>query len=149
MKICLAAALLSLTAVAMAGETAAPEGLPPGHPSINHAVDIGDVHVAKASGADARTVEEIITHRAELKDKPVVLRGKVVKFNAAILGKNWLHLRDGTGSAANGGNDVLVTTQEQAQPGDVITIRGTVRTDKDFGAGYAYDVLIEDATITP
>ena len=73
----------------------------------------------------------------------------MVKFNGGIIGKNWLHLRDGTGSAADGSNDILVTSNDVARVGDIVTVKGTVRTDKDFGAGYAYEVLIEEATVQP
>jgi hypothetical protein len=90
-----------------------------------------------------------MTKSAELKDKPVLVRGKVVKYNAAIMGKNWIHLRDGSGSAADGSNDLIVTTAHQAKTGDVVTAKGIVRTDKDFGSGYAYKVLVEDATLQP
>jgi hypothetical protein len=106
-----------------------------------------DAKVAKASGANARTVAEITGKPADLKDKPVLLRGKVVKYNPSIMGKNWAHLRDGSGSAKDNTNDVLVTTKEQVKLGDVVTVKGVVRTDKDFGAGYTYKVLIEDATV--
>jgi len=109
--------------------------------------DIGDVHVPKASGANARTVAEIMTKGAELKDKPVLVRGKVVKYNPQIMGKNWIHLRDGSGSVANNTNDVLVTTTSQVKTGDIVTVKGVVRTDKDFGSGYSYKVLIEEATL--
>jgi len=109
--------------------------------------DAGDIHVPKASGANARTVAEIMTKGAELKDRPVLVRGKVVKYNPEIMGKNWIHLRDGSGSVANNTNDVLVTTTNQAKTGDVVTVKGVVRTDKDFGSGYSYKVLIEEATL--
>jgi hypothetical protein len=111
------------------------------------AVEIGDVRVAKAVGENARTVEEINTKTTELKDKPVLLHGKIVKYNPGIMGKNWLHLRDGSGTDAN--NDILVTSNSQAKAGDVVTVKGIVRTDKDFGSGYSYKVIIEDATIQP
>ena len=109
--------------------------------------DIADVVVPKASGPNARTVEEIVTKGSELKDKSVLVRGKVVKYNPAIMGKNWIHLRDGSGSAAKNSNDILVTTADQAKLGDILTVKGIVRTDKDFGSGYAYKVLIEEATL--
>ena len=97
----------------------------------------------------ARTVAEVMAKPAALKDKPVQVRGKVVKFNAGIMGKNWIHLRDGTGSAADGTDDLLVTTAGSAKLGDVLTVSGVVHTDKDFGSGYSYKVLIEDATLQP
>jgi hypothetical protein len=76
------------------------------------------------------------------------VRAKVVKFTPAILGKNWIHVRDGTGTQADGTNDVLVTSQAEAKVGDVVLIKGIVRTDVDLGSGYAYKVLVEDATLT-
>jgi hypothetical protein len=70
-----------------------------------------------------------------------------VKYNPAIMGKNWLHLRDGSGNATDGNNDILVTTTAEAKLGDIVTVRGLVRTEKDFGSGYAYKALIEEASI--
>ena len=111
--------------------------------------EVGDVRVPKAVGANARTVAEIVTRGGELKDKPVLVRGKIVKYNPGIMGKNWVHLRDGSGSAADGSNDVLVTTNDKARLGDVVSVQGLVRVNKDFGAGYSYKVIIEDATLKP
>jgi len=113
------------------------------------APDTTPIKVAKASGANARTVAEVITKSAELKDKPVLVSGKVVKYNPGIMGKNWVHLRDGSGDAAKDTDDILVTTLAQTKVGDVATVSGVVRTDKDFGAGYTYKVLIEDAKLKP
>jgi hypothetical protein len=106
-----------------------------------------DAKVPKATGPNARTVAEVTGKPADVKDKPVLLRGKVVKYNAGIMGKNWIHLRDGSGSAKDSTNDLLVTTKEEAKVGDIVTVKGVARTDKDFGAGYSYKVLIEDATV--
>lgn len=111
-------------------------------------VDLGPIKVAKATGANARTVAEVVTQATALKDKPVKVSGKVVKYNPEIMGKNWLHLQDGSGNAAAKSNDILVTSTASAQVGDVVTVSGVVHTDKDFGAGYAYKVLIEDATLS-
>lgn len=119
------------------------------HAGVAKAADTGPIKVAKASGANARTVAEIVTKAAELKDKTVRVSGKVVKYNPEVMGKNWIHLRDGSGVAADNSNDLLVTTLGQAKVGDVVTVTGVVHTNKDFGAGYAYKVLIEDATLQP
>ncbi|MCX7162554.1 MAG: hypothetical protein NT083_05850 [Rhodocyclales bacterium] len=117
------------------------------HSAAPKAEFTGDVKVAKASGADARTVAEVVSKNAELKDKTVQVRGKVVKFTEAVMGKNWIHLRDGSGSAADKTDDLLVTTKDQAKVGDVVLVKGMVRTDKDFGSGYSYKVLVEDASL--
>jgi hypothetical protein len=121
-----------------AGKAGSPHGAAPAAP-------VGKI--AKASGADARTVAEVVSGRTALKDKTVSIRAQVVKVNSGILGKNWLHLQDGSGSAAAGTHDILVTTTDAAAVGDVVDARGTVRNDVDIGPGYAYAVLVDDAKI--
>lgn len=111
------------------------------------AVDVGDVKVAKATGADARTVGEVYAQKTALKDKRVQVRGKVVKVTGEVMGKNWVHLRDGTGSPTDRTDDLVVTTRDEARVGDVIVVSGIVRVDRNFGSGYAYPVLIEDAKL--
>jgi hypothetical protein len=71
----------------------------------------------------------------------------VVKVTPAIMGKNWLHLRGGSGSAATGDDDITVTSTATVAVGDVVVVTGTVRVNRDFGSGYSYPVLIEDATV--
>jgi hypothetical protein len=145
------------------GAPAAAGALPPGHPAVGggagnmaaaHAAvaagpaDVGPIKVSKASGPDGRTVAEIYAQKATLKDKTVVLHGKVVKFLPEIMGKNWIHVRDGSGSAVGKNDDMTVTTSAKVAVGDVVSVTGTVKLDKDFGAGYAYPVMIEDAKIS-
>lgn len=114
---------------------------------VAKAVDTTPIKVAKASGVNARTVAEVITKATELNGKPVRVSGKVVKYNSGIMGKNWIHLRDGSGLEADSSNDVLVTTAAEVKVGAVVTVTGVVRTNKDFGSGYTYKVLIEDAKL--
>jgi predicted NAD/FAD-dependent oxidoreductase len=78
----------------------------------------------------------------------VALQTKVVKVNRGILGKNWLHLQDGTGNQAAGTNDLVVTTDSLPEVGEVVTITGNLSRDRDFGAGYRYGVIIENAEVT-
>jgi hypothetical protein len=93
------------------------------------------------------TVAEIVANGGKLKDKKVVVRGKVVKYNPDIMGKNWVHLQDGSGSEADATNDILVTTTSKTSIGAVVTVTGVVHTDKDFSAGYVFKVLIEEAKL--
>jgi hypothetical protein len=110
--------------------------------------EAADVKVPKAEGKDARTVAQVFAQKAALKDQTVTVRGKVVKSNSGIMGRNWLHVRDGSGSAAGKDNDLTVTSvQDGASVGDVVTVKGTVHVDRDFGAGYAYPVILEDASV--
>jgi hypothetical protein len=117
------------------------------HAGVAKPVTVPNVKVAKAKGPDARTVAEIVEKKAELKDRPVLVRGQVVKYTPGVMGKNWIHLRDGSGSAADSTNDVLVTTKDETRIGDVVLARGTVRTDVDLGSGYSYKVLVDAATL--
>jgi hypothetical protein len=117
------------------------------HGSAPQVPDVGDVKVPKAQGPDARTVAEVVGKKAELKDKTVTVRGKVVKLTSNVMGKNWVHLRDGSGSAADNTNDILVTTKDETQVGAVVVAKGIVRTDVNLGSGYAYKVLIDEAAL--
>jgi len=112
------------------------------------AADKTPIKVAKAEGSDAKSVAEVWASRDSLKDGEVVVRGKVVKFLGGIMGKNWIHLRDGSGSAEKADNDITVTTNDTAAIGDVVVISGVVHVDKDFGAGYRYPVIIEEAKVS-
>lgn len=117
------------------------------HAGVVKPEEAGDVRVPKATGPNARTVGEIMSKPAALKDKPVVVRGKVVKYTPGVMGKNWIHLRDGTGLAADNTHDITVTTMDEAKKGDVVIVSGVVRLDKDLGSGYFYKVLLEDAKL--
>ena len=103
--------------------------------------------VPKATGGDARTVEEVVSGKSALKDKSVSVRAQVVRVNNGIMGKNWIHVQDGSGQAAQGTHDILVTSQDQVAVGDVVTINGRVRTDVELGQGYSYAVMIDGATL--
>ena len=105
------------------------------------------IKVAKAPGKNGRTVAEVYAQRSQLKDKPVAVQGTVVKFSGDIMDRNWVHLRDGTGSAEAKSNDLIVTTKQKARVGDVVLVSGVVRTDANYGSGYAYPVVIENATL--
>ncbi len=97
--------------------------------------------IAKAEGG--QTIAEILTGKAALTDQVVSVRGQVTKYTSSIMGKNWLHLRDNSGE-----QDLVVTTQGAAGVGDVVLVTGKVAVDKDFGYGYRYPVLLEEASIS-
>ncbi|MFA6958942.1 MAG: nucleotide-binding protein [Thermoanaerobaculia bacterium] len=111
------------------------------------AAEVPVAKVAKAEGPDARTIEQLWAQKDALKGKRVVVRGVVVKFSSNIMGKNWLHLRDGSGSADKKNDDITVTTTSVASKGDTVLVTGKIATNVDIGAGYAYDVMIEDASV--
>ncbi len=122
--------------------------MPQGHPPTTVAaapVDVDLSNVAKADGG--LTVGEVFSGKAGLAGQPVAVRAKVVKFSPQIMGKNWIHLQDGSGDEAAGTHDLTVTTTSTAKVGDTVLVKGPVTLDKDFGYGYQYNVIIEDASI--
>jgi hypothetical protein len=92
------------------------------------------------------TIAEIFAAKDELSGQEILVRGKVVKFNSQILGTNWIHLRDGTGT--EGADDLTVTTTDTAKVGDTVLAKGKLALDRDFGFGYRYEVMIEKAAVT-
>lgn len=97
--------------------------------------------------AGGMSIADVWAKRDSLSGKTVVVRGKVVKYNAEIMGFNWLHIQDGSGSAAEKTNDLTITTSDVVKVGDTVTVTGTLATKKDFGAGYAYDAIVEKAAV--
>jgi len=91
------------------------------------------------------TVADLFTKKADYSGKTVKIKAKVVKFSPEIMKKNWIHLQDGTD--AGGKFDLTATSDMTVNEGDIITIEGKVSLDKDFGYGYFYDVIIEDAKL--
>ena len=107
-----------------------------------------ELKIAKATGANGFTVADVFGKAASLNGKKVKIKAQVVKFSPEIMGKNWLHLQDGTGDPLKNTHDLVVTTTGKAAKGDIVTVEGVVAADKDFGAGYKYAVIVEDVNIT-
>lgn len=102
-----------------------------------------NVYITPPEGAI--TIEELYTNKEQYANKVVKIKGRVVKYNSRIMEKNWVHIIDGSGNA--GKNDLTATIQEEVKIKDVITLEGIITLDKDFGAGYFYDVIMENAQI--
>jgi RecJ-like exonuclease len=101
---------------------------------------------AVAGDAKVSTVEALYAKKDQLNGKRIQISGKVVKVNNGIMGKNFFHLQDGSGKAP--ANDLTVTTQEIVKVGDQVTVTGLVTVNRDFGAGYSYPLILEEATVT-
>jgi uncharacterized protein YdeI (BOF family) len=102
---------------------------------------------AAPAATPATSIETVWKTRDALAGKTVTVRGKVMKFNGGILGVNWIHLQDGTGSAVERTNDITVTSDDEVKVGDEVTMTGTVTVNKDLGSGYNYPVIIEQARV--
>ncbi|MEM7247322.1 MAG: hypothetical protein AAF533_18415 [Acidobacteriota bacterium] len=93
-----------------------------------------------------KTVADIHAEASGLEGDEVLVRGRVVKFTGGVLGKNWIHVQDGSGEGATA--DLTVVTSDSAAVGDLVLVSGTVATDRDLGFGYHYPVLLEEARLT-
>jgi hypothetical protein len=91
------------------------------------------------------SLEELFTNKKDLSGKEIIVRGKVVKVNNGIMSKNWVHIVDGT--QLENKRDLTITTTEVVKVGDVVTFKGFLVLDKDFGQGYVYDILLEQGVI--
>jgi len=116
---------------------------PGGKKSAGKVVD--GLKVEKAAGANAYNLAEIYSKRAELQDKIIIVRGQVVKISTGIMDRNWVHITDGTGE--NGANKLIVTTKDTPDNGDIVTFSGVFHNNVDFGGGYQYAIIMEDAVI--
>jgi len=111
-------------------------------------VEFAEIKVDKAPGENSYTVAEIFSKATELNGQTIVVRGKVMKVSPRIMGRNWIHIQDGTGSPEESTHDLVITTAVEAGPDwDIITMEGVLAANKDFGSGYSYSVIIEDATV--
>jgi len=114
-------------------------------PAASPGAEIDLSGIARAEGG--KTIAELFAEKDALAGTNVTVRGKVVKTNAMIMDRNWLHMRDGSG--AEGTNDLTVTTSAELPPiGNTIVVTGKLALDKEFGMGYQYPVIIEDAEVT-
>jgi len=124
--------------------------MPPGHPPVdagNANPQQGEMVMIEAP-PNGVTIAGLWATRIDLAGSQVTVRGRVVKYNAGILGRNWFHIQDGSGDVADGTNDLTVTTEAAVALGDIVTATGTVAVDRDFGAGYTYTLMLEDAEVS-
>lgn len=142
-----------VTSVAREGETlAAPRGqaaasaMMASHEAAAGAAATPVEPIPPAPGGTS--IANVWAKRTSLAGTQVVVRAKVVKVNNDIMDRNWLHLQDGSGSATDGTNDLTITTAADVKAGDIVTASGVLAVGKDFGSGYAYEAILEQATVT-
>ena len=111
-----------------------------GRQTINR---VADLKIEPAEGGI--TISNLMSNKSQYDGKNVKVKGKVIKFSPQIMNKNWVHLQDGT--EASGEYDLVITTNDSIKEGDVATFEGKIALNKDFGYGYKYDVLMEDAKV--
>lgn len=121
----------------------APGGGMPAHSGKVETQKLGTISLEK-SGNEV-TIGDIYNNRSDYASKEFEIRGVVVKVNPEVMGKNWIHIQDGTNG--NGEYDLTITSQDMANKGDEVVFKGKVTLNKDFGSGYSYDVIMEDASL--
>jgi hypothetical protein len=138
-----------VTTVSRDGQTVAgsPDSAMPGPMTSRDSAPRAVTVAPNAPPSGGLSIAEVWAQRKVLAGKEVAVRGTVVKVNNGILGKNWIHLQDGSGSATDGTNDLTLTTDAEVNAGDVVTVTGVLATNKDIGSGYKYDAIIEDARL--
>ncbi len=136
--------LVTDIATTLENKVQAPHGEMIQHPNTKTGFN-SDIKIETPEGGVS--VADIYAKADELVGQKVKLKGKVIKFNEAILGKNWIHIQDGSGNEANSNFDMTLTTTGKANVGDVIVIEGILQKDVDFGSGYKYDLIIQEASI--
>ena len=123
--------------------------MPAGHPPISGmgaAAPAAATDIEKLEGG--MSIEEIYAARSDLSGQEISLRGQVVKFSPQIMGTNWIHLQDGSGNPDTGNHDLTVTSNTQLKVGDIVIASGKLTADKDFGHGYVYDLIMENAVVS-
>lgn len=116
-----------------------------------HGNTLGKVSVEQKSGIsvapaqDGLTIAKLYGAKADYAGKKIKMKGQVVKVNNEVMGKNWVHIQDGT----NDGDhfDLTITTMDKVEMDAVVTFEGTIAVNKDFGYGYSYELIMEDATL--
>jgi hypothetical protein len=116
-------------------------------PAKEAAAPVAVGKIAKAKGRNAYSVAELYAKKSKLEKKQITVRGKVVKVSAHILKHNWIHIQDGSGSAARKNNNLIITCKELPKLGEVVTVNGTLYNNMTFGSGYRYGVLVDASRI--
>ena len=112
--------------------------------SSPHVITLPDLEVGEiAPAAGAIALSDLFSNKSTYSNQVIKVTGKCVKVNPKIMDLNWVHIQDGSGDNL----DLTVTTTESVPLGAVITIEGTITLDKDFGAGYRYDIIMEGARV--
>jgi hypothetical protein len=110
-------------------------------------VPLAGAKVERSTAENGYTVGELFARAADLNKQKVTVQGQVVKISRNIMGRNWIHIQDGTGDPMKNTHDLVITSSALVEKGSVVSLEGVLAADKDFGAGYRYDVIIENAVV--
>lgn len=97
--------------------------------------------IEKAEGS--MSIAELVNDPQKYEGQTVQLSGECVKINPQIMGRNWIHLKDGS----KDDYDLVITSDIFVREGTIINIKAKVVLNKDYGAGYKYDLILEDGIL--
>ncbi|TAL66394.1 MAG: hypothetical protein EPN88_08515 [Bacteroidetes bacterium] len=106
-------------------------------------VTVEKMNVTVESCDGCVTIAKLLENKKSYSGKVIKIKGKVTKYNPSIMGKNWVHIQDG--SEFEGAFDLTITTDGQVAVGETVTFEGKIVLEKDFGYGYSYNILMEEA----
>ena len=101
--------------------------------------------ISVAPAVEGLSIAKLYSSRNDYNGKTIKMKGQVVKVNEEVMGKNWVHIQDGTKDGEN--FDLTITTLDKAAVDEVVTFEGTITLNKDFGYGYSYELIMEDAKL--
>ncbi len=101
--------------------------------------------ISVAPAEDGLSIAKLYGSRNDYSGKKIKMKGQVVKVNEEVMGKNWIHIQDGTKDGEN--FDLTITSLDKAALDEVVTFEGTITLNKDFGYGYSYELIMEDARL--
>lgn len=104
-------------------------------------IAISDTPLIERDGS--MKISELLKDPKKYEGQTVQISGKCVKINLNIMKRNWIHIQDGT----RNDYDLIITSDTFVPEGDIITIRAVVVLNKDFGAGYRYEVILENGVL--
>ena len=105
--------------------------------------EIDELQPAAAVPEGVTRLADIINAPQDYAGKSVRIYGKVLKVNPNIMERNWMHIDDGSAPDY----DFVLTTQNQIPVGHEVAFEGTIALNKDFGAGYTYEIIMENAKL--
>lgn len=115
------------------------------HGTTQGSVKTGKLDTQIEHEAGVVSISELYADPSSFEGKKILVKGEVAKFNAQIMDRNWIHLQDGT--EYEGKYDLTVTSQQGFSVGDIVTLEGILALNRDFGYGYSYELLMEEATL--
>jgi len=107
--------------------------------SASNTTEVKDITLAKGSVS----IADLVKNASAYANKEVQVTGTCTKINPNIMNRNWVHLKDNS----NTDYDFVITTDQMIPEGHTVTMKGTVAVNKDFGAGYKYEIILENCTI--